>query len=229
MPARRFLLLVAAALFAASANSQSAPVVQYAALHAAPAPSLDRYAGTYATDGGAIEVRAEGDHLVLLVHGAPVAGRLATLAPRHPALAAHAAALLDAWVADDLAPLVATVAPDRQAHAAESFEEYRSALVRGHGPAVAASVTGTFHQLDGRLVTLAQLLFERGSEWAALVWNEDGTLATMTRGLGPVVVGTVRPSGPDTFEGAATTVSFHREADGRIAEITVEGQLTAMR
>ncbi len=220
----RLALLAAAFAFAATTASQPAAPLPYAALR--PSPTLDRYAGRYATDGGAIEVRGEGDHLVLLAHGAPVAGRLAALA-LPSALTDRAAALLHAWVTGNLAPLAtATARPDR---AAASFEAHRRALVRGHGPILGADIAGTFRQAEGPLVTLARLRFERGAEWASLVWHENGSLATVRRGLAPVVVGTVRPAGPDAFEGPGLTVTFHREADGRIAEVEVADRLTAMR
>lgn len=223
------LLTLSLALLATSASAQT----QFASL-ASPAaspdaPSLSAYAGLYATDGGMIEVRDGGDRLVVVAHGAPVAARLAALSATSPVADARTETLLDDWVAGDLTSIVAAVRPARQSHAAESFERYRAALVRGHGDVVAASVVGTFRQIDGRDATLVQILFEHGSEWASFVWAEDGTLVTITRGLSPVAVGTLWSTEADAFAGTDTDVRFEREADGQIGAIRVNDRFVAVR
>ena len=192
-------------------------------------PSLADYAGLYAADGGVIEVRATATGLDVLAHGAPVAARLRGLALSDARVDAHAERLLDAWVAGDLAPVVAAVRPDRQPDAAEALDRYRRALVRGHGPAVASSVAGTFRAPQGVSITLVQILFERGSEWASLVWDEDGHLVTLTRGLSPVVVGTLRPTSRDAFAGADVRARFERNVDGRVETLRMGDRLVAVR
>lgn len=221
------LFALSLALFALTASAQT----RYASL--APsvetAPSLAAYAGLYATDGGMVEVRDGGSALELVAHGAPVAARLAGLAVSPPAADARTASLLDAWVTGDLATVAAAVRPGRQDAASESFGNYRAALVRGLGEVVAASVVGTFRQTDGRDATLTQILFDRGSEWASFIWDEDGQLVTITRGLSPVTVGTIRAAQPDVFVGSGTEVQFEREADGRIGGLRVNNRFVAVR
>lgn len=230
MPAR--LSLLAALVFAATAAPVSAQaptrlVAQRTASASGHAPT-GVYAGYYTTDGGSVEVRTDGSALALVAYGAPVAARLAAFTPGHDALDARTEALLDAWVQDDLAPLVEAAAPESRERAAESFEAYRATLVRGHGEAVAASVIATFQQIDGRRATLAQVLFDRGVEWVSFVWDGEALL-TVTRGLSPVVLGPVQPAGRDTFEGADATLTFDREADGRVSGLSVGGRLVAVR
>lgn len=191
--------------------------------------SLSTYAGLYATDGGMVEVRDGRDGLVLLAHGAPIAARLAPLATTDAATDARTEALLDAWILGDLDAVAAEARPSRQAEAAEALASYRAALVRGHGEVVAGGVVGTFRQIDGRPATLVQVLFERGSEWASFVWDEDGALVTITRGLSPVVIGTVGSTGADTFERDGTAVAFEREADGRVRGLRVGDRFSALR
>ena len=190
--------------------------------------ALEAYAGLYATDGGMIEVRS-GDGLEVVAHGAPVAARLVALATPDPATDDRAQSLLDAWVAADLEAVVTAVRADGQASALESFGVYRSALERGHGPAVASSVIGTFDASHGGRVTLVQILFERGSEWASLVWDQDGALVTMTRGLSPVVVGTIQPAERDAFAADGLEVRFERNTDGRIDTLRVDDRFVAIR
>lgn len=233
MPARLSPLtaLVAVALLGAAGAAQTQP---FAAQQAATpvvrtTPPLTVYTGHYPSDGGLVQVEADGDGLVITAHGAPVAARLAGLATSDDVLDARAADLLDAWVVGDLAPLAASVAPERAAEAGPSFAAYRTALVRGHGEAVAASVVATFRQIDGRRATLAQVLFEHGTEFVSFVWADDGALTTLTRGLSPVVLGGLRPAGPDTFESAGTVLRFERAADGRIAGLAVGSRLVAAR
>lgn len=210
------------------------PAIAQGQSAAAPLP-LDppdtAYAGLYAADGGMVEVRDAHRGLVLVAHGAPVAARLAPLANSDDATDARAEALLDAWIVGDLDAIASAVRADRQSQAAEHFGAYRSALVRGLGDVQAGSVIGTFRQIDGREATLVQILFERGSEWAALVWDESGALVTMTRGLSPVVVGTVRETAADTFAADAESapLAFEREADGRVATLRHGATFSAVR
>ncbi|WP_420455247.1 hypothetical protein [Rubrivirga sp.] len=192
-------------------------------------PSTAVYAGLYATDGGMVEVRSARGHLVVVAHGAEVAAALAPLSTPDAATDARAEVLLDAWTLDEMETVVAAVRPARRAQAAASFAAYRAALVRGRGPAVAGSVIGTFDQTDGRSATLVQMLFERGPEWASFVWDEDGALVTIARGLSPVVLGTARPSGDDHFEAADVPLAFEREADGRVRALRVGDRFSAVR
>lgn len=230
MPARLSALALAAVLAGASASAQTqaliVPAVDAPAVRTTP--PLTAYTGHYPSDGGLVEIEAGSDGLVVTAHGAPVAARLAPLATSDDALDARAEALLDAWVGGDLAPLAAAVAPER-ADAASGFEAYRTALVRGHGEPTAASVVGTFRQIDGRRATLAQVLFERGVEWVSFIWTDDNTLTTMTRGLSPVVLGSVRPAGPDAFTANGARLVFSREADGRVSGLSVGRRLVAAR
>ena len=233
----RLPALLAASAFALTASAQTSPV----AWNPAPAPptatatppaaSLDAYAGHYASDGGGVDVRvdvrADGPRLVVLAYGAPVAARLARLAPEHAAVDDRAQSLLDAWVAGDLAPLASAAAPDDRGAAAR-FGAHRAALVAGLGGAVASSVVGTFRQTDGRHATLAQVLFERGTDWVTLVWDGD-VLTGVMRGLGPVVLGDLAPLGPDAFEGADAVLAFDRSADGRVAGLSVGDRPVAVR
>jgi len=209
---------------AASAQTQftSAPITG--------APAASPYVGLYAADGGMLEVRDGRDGLVLVAHGAPVAARLAAFSASDEATDARAEALLDAWILGDLDTVVGAVRPARQADAAEHLAAYRSALVRGYGEVLAGSVVGTFRQIDGREATLTQILFDRGSEWAAFVWDEDGQLVTITRGLSPVVVGSVHETAADTFaaHAAPAPLAFEREADGRVGAVQV-GTFSAVR
>ena len=192
-------------------------------------PSTAAYAGLYAADGGMVEVRPSGAGIALVAYGAPVAARLKALTVTDDATDARTEALLDAWIAGDLAAVAAAARPARQPATADALAAYRAALVRGHGEAVAGGVVGTFWQIDGRKATLVQVLFERGTEWAAFVWDEDGALVTMTRGLSPVTLGTVRPSGGDAFGSGSVAVTFDREADGRIVSVRVGEQFVALR
>ncbi len=187
------------------------------------------YAGLYATDGGMVEVRAADGGVVLVAHGAPVADALMPLTTTDAATDARAEALLDAWTLDDLGTVVAAVRPSRQADATTSLAAYRAALVRGRGPAVAGRVVGTFRQIDGRSATLVQMLFERGAEWASFVWDEDGRLVTVARGLSPVVVGMAESAGADAFEAGSLPVVFGREADGRVFALHVGDRFSAVR
>lgn len=235
----RLIALLVASSFGLAATAQSSPVAWRPApapLTAAPltadpsAPSLDAYAGHYASDGGGVEVRvdvrADGPRLVVLAYGAPVAARLARLAPEHTAVDARAEALVDAWVAGDLAPLAAAAPGD--ADATRRFAAHRAALVAGLGGAVASNVVGTFRQADGRDATLAQVLFERGVDWVALVWD-GGDLAGVMRGLGPVVLGDLAPAGADAFRGAGAVLAFDRGADGRVTGLSVGDRPVAVR
>ena len=219
-------------LAALVALAPAAPAqVQLTAAPLSSATSASAYVGLYAADGGMIEVRDGRDGLVLVAHGAPIAARLAPLAASDAATDARAEALLDAWILDDLATVVGAVRPARQPAAAEALAAYRGALVRGHGDVVAGSVIGTFRQIDGRPATLVQVLFERGSEWAAFVWDEDGALVTITRGLSPVVVGSVHATAADTFaaDAEAAPVAFEREADGRVGALRLGTTFSAVR
>lgn len=233
MPARFSAIsaLAAVALIAATVSAQTQPFVAQQAVTPVvrTTPPLTVYTGHYPSDGGLVQVDAYGDGLVVTAHGAPVAARLAGLATSDDVLDARASDLLDAWVVGDLDALAASVAPERVAEAGPSFAAYRTALVRGHGEAVAASVVGTFRQIDGRRATLAQVLFERGTEWVSFVWADDGSLTTLTRGLSPVVLGGLRPAGHDTFESAGTSLHFQRADDGRIAGLAVGSRLVAAR
>ena len=234
MTARLLTLLLAVSALGASA--QTAPLAALDPVPAsAPAPSaeLSAYAGHYSSDGGGIDirvdVRAEGSRLVALAYGAPVAARLARLAPDHSAVDARAETLLDAWVAGDLAPLAAA---SGDAEADARLGTLRSALVRGYGEPVAANVVGTFRQTDGRAATLTQVLFERGVDWVSFVWDGDD-LATVMRGLGPVVLSDLRAVGSDTFEGVGAdpgaALVFGRRSDGRVAGLSVGGRPIAVR
>lgn len=216
------VLLALAPLARAQTAAPSAPAVSLA-------PSAAPYAGLYAADGGMVEVRPSGTGIALVAHGAPVAARLKALADTDVATDARAMTLLDAWITGDLATVAAAASPARQPALAEALGAYRTALVRGHGEAFAGSVIETFRQTDGRKATLVQLLFERGTEWAAFVWDEDGALVTLTRGLSPVTLGAVRPSGPDAFGHGATAVTFERDASGRIGAVRVGGRFSALR
>lgn len=220
------LSLAALIALAPSAAAQT----QFTSAPLSSAPAASPYAGLYAADGGMIEVRDGRDGLVLVAHGAPVAARLAAFSASDEATDARTEALLDAWILGDLDAVVGAVRPARQADAAGTLTAYRSALVRGYGEVVAGSVVGTFRQIDGREATLVQILFERGSEWAAFVWDESGQLVTITRGLSPVVVGTVRETAADTFaaHAAPAPLAFEREADGRVGALQV-GTFSAVR
>ena len=232
----RLLALLAASSFGLAAAAQS-PLV--AARHVGSAPpaaptaaSLDAYAGHYTSDGGGLDVRldvrAEGPCLVAVAYGAPVAARLARLAPGHAARDGRAEPLLDAWVAGDLAPLAAAVAPGGAGDADARFGAQRTALVRFYGEPLASSVVGTFRQTDGRHATLTQVLFERGVDWITFVWD-GGALASVQRGLGPVVLGDLRPHGADAFEGARAVVVFDRGPDGEVAGLSIDGRPVALR
>ena len=232
----RLPALLAAAAFSLAASAQTSPVAWNAVpapppTSAPPAGSLDAYAGHYAADGGGVgvrvDVRADGPRLVVLAYGAPVAARLVGLAPRRAFVDGRAQSLLDAWVAGDLAPLVAAAAPGDE-DAARRFGAHRKALVMGLGGAVASSVVGTFRQTDGRHATLTQVLFERGVDWVTFVWDGDA-LAGVLRGLGPVVVGDLAHVGADAFEGADAALAFDRSADGRVVGLSVAGRSVAVR
>ena len=233
----RLPALLAVAAFSLAASAQTPPVAWNAAptppatAATPPAASLGAYAGHYASDGGGVDVRvdvrADGPRLVVLAYGGPVAARLVGLAPRHAAVDGRAQFLLDAWVAGDLAPLVAAAAPDDEG-AARRFGVHRQALVTGLGGAVASSVVGTFRQTDGRHATLTQVLFERGVDWVTFVWDGDA-LAGVLRGLGPVVVGDLVPLGADAFEGTAAVLTFERSEDGRVAGFSLGGRSVAVR
>ena len=220
----RSLLLTAllAAASLASAQTSVRPAI------AAPSPATV-YAGLYATDGGMLEVRADGTRLSLIAHGAPVAARLVGLAPPDAATDARAEALLHAWVLGDLTGFVDAARPSRRADMADGMAAYRAALVRGRGEAIAGRVLGTFPQPDGRRATLAEMLFDHGAEWAAFVWDEDGALVTVRRGLPPVELGLARPAGPDAFMRGTTRVRFAREADGRVFAVQVGDRFEAVR
>ena len=224
------LSLAALAAFAPVASGQN----QFAAVSpaiqtVAEAPRATAAVGLYATDGGMVEVRDARGGIEILAHGAEIAATLAPLAASDAVLDARTETLLDAWTLDDLGPLVAATRPDRRDQAAASFAAYRAALVRGRGDAVAGRVIGTFDQTDGRAVTLVQMLFARGAEWASFVWDEDGHLVTVTRGLSPVVVGTARPTGADAYVANGQPLVFEREADGRVHALHVGNHLSAVR
>ena len=223
------LSLAALAAFAPLATAQvqlaSAPV----AAHTIEAPGHTAYAGLYATDGGMVEVRDARGGLVIVAHGAEIASALAPLATTDAALDARTEALLDSWTLDDLATIVQAVRPSQREVAAASFAAYRAALVRGRGAVVAGSVIGTFEQTDGRPVTLVQMLFERGAEWASFVWDESGDLVTITRGLSPVIVGTAQATGADTYRAQDQPLAFERETDGRVHTLRVGDHLSAVR
>ena len=216
-------LLAAAPLAPAQTAAPPTPVVASFAPPGAP------YAGLYATDGGMVEVRPSGAGIALVAHGAPVAARLRALGETDAATDARAMMLLDAWITGDLAAVAAAARPAHRPAAAEALAAYRTALVRGHGEVFAGSVVETFRQTDGRKATLVQLLFDRGSEWASLVWDENGDLVTMTRGLSPVVVGTAEATSSDTFVGAGVGIRFERGQDGRIETIRVDDRFVAIR
>jgi len=220
------LSLAALIAVAPAASAQT----QFASVPITATPTASPYAGLYAADGGMLEVRDGRDGLVLVAHGAPVAARLAAFSASDEATDARAETLLDAWILGDLDTVVGAVRPARQADAAGHLAAYRSALVRGYGEVLAGSVVGTFRQIDGRETTLTQILFDRGSEWAAFVWDEQGRLVTITRGLSPVVVGTVRETAADTFaaHAAPAPLAFEREADGRVGALQV-GTFSAVR
>ena len=217
LPALAAALLALAPSVAAQGTARPAAV--------APSPNAE-YAGLYATDGGMLEVRDNGSGLGLVAHGAPVAARLAALSASPAATDLRAGALLDRWVLGEVDAVAAAARPSRQAETAETLGAYRDALVRGYGDVVAGSVAGTFRQIDGREATLVQLLFEHGTDWAAFVWDEAGALVTVTRGLSPVVLGAVAPTGPDAF---AHDVTFEREADGRVHGLRVGARFSAVR
>lgn len=221
-------LLLLAATAAASQTTVASLMPDTSAPASVTAPSLAAYTGFYAVDGGTIEVRDGSSSLLLVAHGAPVAARLKGFA-RASHADARTATLLDAWVSGDLAPMLEAVRLERRERAAESFEQYRAALVRGHGEAIAASVVGTFERVDGPETTLVQLLFEHGMEWASFVWDGEHRLVTITRGLGPVRIGTVAPEGPDTFAGHGVEIAFEREADDRIDTVVIGERLVAVR
>ncbi len=223
---RRLLSLAALLSLAPAAIGQTDYAVSVSATASAPAST---YAGLYATDGGMIEVRAAGADIVLLAHGAPVAARLASLAPVDPVTDARAETLLDAWTRGDFAPFVAAARPTQRGTMERTLAAYHAALVRGHGDAVAGRVIGTFTQVDGRRVTLVQMVFERAAEWAAFVWDESGALVTVHRGLPPVEVGSARATGADAFAASGTPVQFEREPDGRVHAVRVGQRLTAVR
>ena len=233
----RLAPLLLASAFGLAAQAQSSPVAWRPA-PAPPAPTaapagatpLDAYAGHYASDGGGVDVRvdvrADGPRLVVVAFGAPVAARLAALAPEHAAVDARAQDLLDAWVAGDLAPLAAAAPSDPDA--ARRFGAHHDALVAGLGGAVASTVVGTFRQTDGRHATLAQVLFEHGVDWLTFVWDGDA-LGGVLRGLGPVVLGELTAHGPDAFAGASAVLAFDRGADGRVAGLSLGGRPVAAR
>lgn len=230
MPTRLSTLLLVASFALAASAQPSTWVAQTAsvATERATAPAAS-YAGFYTADGGTVHIEAPGAALVVTAYGAPVAARLAGLGASDDALDARAESLLDAWVRNDLAPLIASVAASRSEAAAVDLAGYRSALVRGYGEVVAASVVATFDQIDGRRSTLAQVLFEHGTEWVSFVWAEDGRLTTLSRGIGPVVFRDLRPLGSDTFGGADTVLQFDRAPDGRVAGLSVGGRSVAAR
>ncbi|GAB5537723.1 MAG: hypothetical protein Rubg2KO_39720 [Rubricoccaceae bacterium] len=229
MPARTLFLLAALALpHAASAQSGflAARGVIDTTLDAA---SLAPYAGTYAADGGSVELAETHGALRILATGAPIAAALVSLAPGSNALDARANVALTAWVAGDTAPLVAAVPPIRQLDAAADFSASRSALTRRLGDMMRAEIIGTFRQTNGQRATLARVHFERGRQWISLVWTNTGELATIKRGLSPIVVGLARPTGPDTFDSAGVRLTFSRDATGRIYALAVGRQLVATR
>lgn len=219
-------LLVSLPASAQTLVAQFSP--QASAPIAAPAPSLSAYAGVYTADGGTIEVRDGDSALVVVASGASVAARLGEAVAPSPA-DAWTATLLDAWISDDLHPMVDAARPSRQALAAESFARYRAALIRGHGDALSSTVVGTFDRTDGQRATLAQIHFEDGTEWASLVWDANGHLVTVTRGLGPVVIGTATPVRADLFSARGVEVAFERGTDGRIDTVIIGDGLVAVR
>ena len=116
---------------------------------------------------------------LVAAHRAPVAVAADTSLPL-AVTDARAAALLDAWVAGDLAPLVAATAPARHADAWRDFAAFRRAAVGAHGTAAGFDLLGTVQTGDARTTT-ARLAFADGAETVALRWAADGTLVTMVR------------------------------------------------
>ncbi|MEM0961994.1 MAG: hypothetical protein AAGK21_05550 [Bacteroidota bacterium] len=221
------LATLALLVFAAAASSQTRYVS--APVEAVPSSAvLSTYAGQYVTDGGTIEVSDGDEGLDLIVRGAPIAARLAAFAPAS-ATDARAASLLDAWLDGDLASVVTWVRTGRQDVAAESFGRYRSALLRQLGEVTASGVVGTFQQPSGHEVTLVQIRSASEIAWASFVWDGRDRLLTITSGLGPVALGSVRPAGGDTFEAAGVEITFEREADGRIGALRIDDQFVAVR
>ena len=228
----RLPALLAAAAFSLAASAQTSPV----AWRAAPAPpptsaaaSLDAYAGQYASDGGGVDVqvdvRADGPRLVVLAYGAPVAARLARLAPAHAAVDDRAEALLDAWVAGDLAPLAAAA----DGPAGRRVGAHRAALVRFYGePFARERRRDVPPDSTGGTRRSPRSSSSGGVDWVTFVWDGDA-LASVQRGLGPVVVGDLAPLGADAFEGADAVLAFDRSADGRVAGLSLGGRPVALR
>ncbi|WP_412060480.1 hypothetical protein [Rubrivirga sp. IMCC45206] len=222
----RLLTLAAVLTLAPTAAGQTT----YTLPVSTPLPTTSAaYAGLYAVDGGMLEVRALGADVVLIAHGAPVAARLAALAPTDAATDARTVSLLDAWTLGDLAPLVAAARPSQRVAMGQTLADYHAALVRGRGALVAGSVIGTFTQIDGRRATLVQMVFERGSEFATFVWDEADALVAVRRGLPPVHIGIARAVGGDAFTTPGTPVTFDRESDGGVYAVHVGERFTAVR
>lgn len=229
MPARTPLVfaLVAAVAFPLTTWAQPALLADRGPIEAAPTSiSLSPYAGVYTTAGGFLELVERQGALRMIANGPSVA---AALASESDALHAQTETLLDAWIAGDAKPLIASVAPHRQREAEVSFAAFRSALTCRIGDMTDARIVGTFRQTNGRRATLALVQFERGSQWISLVWADSDDLVTVKRGLSPVVAGTARPIGRDLFESNGTRIAFSRDAAGRIHELAVGSRVRATR
>lgn len=231
MLVRTALVLTLAAVLAPSdASAQSTLVAARGPVATAPTSiPLTPYTGTYTTAEGRIELVAQQGTLRLQVTGAPVAAAIAHLSPSPSLLDVTSETLIAAWVAGDIAPLAAAVAPNRQRVAADHFAASREALVRQLGAGIALEIAGTFRKTDGGWATLVRLDAERGSEWMSLVWTDTHELATVKRGLNPVFVGTARPVARDVFEISGTSLTFGRDATGRVQSLTIGTHLVATR
>lgn len=229
MPARLPLLIVLASV-SFSVSAQPTLLAHRASVSPQPvALSLAPYAGTYITENGSVELAETRGGLEVIAVGAPVAAALADLSTTATGLDARASDLLTAWVAGDTAPLAAAVAPDRQPVAEADFNATRSALTRRLGAMTQVEVLGTFRQVSGSRATLARLHFEHGAEWISLVWTDASDLATLRRGLTPVIAGIAYPTGRDTFDMEGLPVTFERDATGRIHTVAIGRQLEATR
>jgi len=232
MPARTplVLALIATLSLPLAASAQSSFLAARGMVVASPEPtSVTPYAGTYTANGGSVELVERPGALQVVVTGAPVAAALAGLSPRSGVLDTRAHTLLAAWVAGDTSPLTDAVVPSRQLVADAHFAAFRSALTRRIGDMTSAEIIGTFRQTNGRPATLARVHFEHGAQWISLVWTNGGDLATIKRGLSPVLVGIARPTGRDTFGIAGTPITFTRDTTGRIHELAIGTQLQATR
>ncbi|MEO0556907.1 MAG: hypothetical protein AAF170_01855 [Bacteroidota bacterium] len=232
MPTRTplVLALIAAVAFPLAASAQPTLLAARGPIEAAPiSVPLSPYAGVYTAPGGTLELVEANGALRLVATGAPLAAVLSDLTATSTPQDARAEALMTAWVAGDSAPLAAAVAPDRQLDAEADFAASRDALIRRLGAMTHAEILGTFAQATGQQATLARIHFEHGAQWISLVWTDRGELATIKRGLNPVLAGTARPVGRDTFAIHGTPVTFDRDTTGRIHAVMIGRQLEATR